>query len=303
MKTLYTYEFEEDYEYEVKPFAKYRDFADVPDKTPETALHWLMAIHATKAKPLQEQFEQIPVPLWTGKLLFFAVTYQPTVLSIIPPQHAPNYQSLCVLASRKDFLTAGMFHEDFRTPETIERMLDERINFHQSFQQFPWISAAMTPELMEKAASRWLALLLLLPAEKVSYATLRARFDSSLSAYRQARKAGRLDLPARMIRTGGWPNIYDPDALKSVKDFRTVMLVEKPNSLRCGMDLMLEGEDVCPVYMAFVMSHPLDDVIAHVNSRKYVPYIIEMYKEEELRPYINTNRLLKAGLLESALGL
>jgi hypothetical protein len=304
MKTLFTYEFEDDYEDVVKPFAQYREFADVPEKTTENALHWLMAIHATKAKSLQEQFEQIPVPLWTGKLLTFVVTYEPTVLSLIPPQHAPNYQSLCVLASRKDYRMAGAFHESFRTPETIERMLDERKDFHRSYQEFPWIADTMTPELMEKATRSSLAFMFMLPSALVSDAALNIRFGAGLDCHFLARREGRLDLPARLLRNGWWPRVADP-ACKWEEDVSLIRFIERPESLQCALDLMLEGDDrgLRPLYMAYVMSHPLEDVIAHINHRKYIPYIIEMYKEEELRPYLKTNRHLKAGMLESALGL
>lgn len=301
---LFVYEFEDDYQEHAKPFERYREFADVPEKTSENALHWLMAIHATKAKPLQDQFEQIPVPLWTTKLLTFVVTYEPTVLRLIQPQHAPNYQSLCVLASRKDYRMAGEFHEDFRTPETIERMLDERKDFHLSYQQFPWIADAMTPELMEKATRSSLAFLFTLPSGLVSDAALKIRFGAGLDSHFLARRAGRLDLPARLMRNGEWPRVADP-ACDREEDVSLIRFVEQPESLRCALDLILEGDDrgLRPLYMAFVMSHPMEDVIAHVNNRKYIPFIIEMYKDEALRPFINTNRYLKAGLLESALGL
>jgi hypothetical protein len=297
------YQLDDDYAERVEPFLLYPKFTDIPQalRTPVNVLNWLMAMHTTDKEGMSEHYVQIPKDLLGEDLLKFAVHHDPEILGFITPEQTPSYQDLCVSAFVGDFMAPAIFHEDFRTTETVKRMIKmptfatRPAKFSKSFEAIPWIESVMTPELFELAGRSSLEFVLILPPSKVSESVFEIRFGEGFFSYLEARKAGRLDLPAQFIRNGHWPLVYIDNN----------EVLEKPKTLNEALEkAVASGKfDSCSLYLSFVKAQPIEEVIPLLTTRKHVSLALEIYTEAELRPFLNTNRHLKAGLLESAMGL
>lgn len=293
------------YDTEIKPFLDYPLFADIPDerRTSGYALNWLMAMHTTDEKSLIEHFLQIPKDLYDYELLEFSVRHDALALKDIEPTTTAKYQDLCALAFVQDPLAPAWFHEDYRTAETVELMIKQPVfamkpaKFSKSFEAIPWIEGVMTPELFNKASKASFEFMKMRPLSEASESALESHFLHGFEGYSQARKAGRLDLSAQFIRNGHWPQAYD--------SFNEV--IEMPNTLNAALDQALACVNLdfglCSLYLSFVKAHPIEDVVALATTRNHVKLVMELYTEAELRPMMSTNRHLKAGLLETAMGL
>lgn len=293
-----------DYAERVAPFLQYQKFTDIPQAllTPENVLNWIMAMHTKDKEGMSEHYVQIPKDLLGEDLFKFAVKYDPAILGFIAPEQTPSYQDLCVSAFAGDFMAPAMFHEDFRTTETVERMIKmptfaiKPAKFSKSFEAIPWIESVMTPELFENASKASFDFMKIRPLSEASASALEIHFGNGYDGYRQARKAGRLDLSAQFIRNGHWPKVYD-DSNK---------VIEKPKTLNVALELAVKYENLfglCSIYLSFLKAHPIEEVVPLITARKHAALVVELVSEAELRPFVNTNRHLKAGLLESALGL
>jgi hypothetical protein len=243
--------------------------------------------------------------LWSDGLLEFAVKYDPKALNLISPADTGIYQSLCVQAYAGDFEAAGLFHETFRTSETVLLMLEAKGDFYESYKRFPWIESVMTPSVFKKATRNSFEFLLSRPVSEISVPTLNVWFGVGTGHYQRARKDGRLDLPATLLKSGLWPRIFKVLETDVHGDLVDIEAEERPDTLKRGLELVVETPEysLCGVYMAYVKSFPIAEVIQQMDHRKYMPYALELYTQEELRPLIHTNRHLKAALLENALGM
>ena len=298
-----TYELDMSYRTFVAPFLQYPKFTDIPEalRTSISAWRWLQARHTKDEAGMSEHFVQIPKNLIDEEILKFAVDYDPLIIDFIEPDDAPNYQALCVKAFAGNFMAPAVFHESFRTAETVELMIKERFtslkpaSFSKSFEAVPWIKSVMTPEHFEKASKASRDFMIIRPASEASDAALQNNFGSGLGSYTLARKAGRLDLPAKFVANGHWPY-----ACRKVDQ-----VIGRPKTLENGFQLALKETDfgIGALYMSFVKAYPIEDVIALATTRNHVKLMMEMYTEAELRPLMSTNRHLKAGLLETAMGL
>jgi hypothetical protein len=147
-----------------------------------------------------------------------------------------------------------------------------------------------------------LELLLSRPLEDVSDEDLRRSCLSfGTQGYQEARKAGRLDLIAKLFKTGFWPTIFHvSDPFNPHWE-----AVKKPKSLQHAFYLLLKpcDADSCPLFMAYVMTYDMNDVMALVVGSAPARVVVTIYNEKDLHPYISTNRHLKAALLESTMGL
>jgi hypothetical protein len=108
------------------------------------------------------------------------------------------------------------------------------------------------------------------------------------------KRAGKLRIGVDFLKSGRWPESdgpFDDD-------------VQKPESLLEAFSLLLGGGDIPrALYMAYVMTYDIEDVMAMVVTPSCAKLVVEMYEEKELRPHMKNNRHLKAALLEETLGL
>jgi hypothetical protein len=284
-------------EYKKKAFALFphKAFADVPVKyrTPEGACSWMSTRLSGSFTPVKELFNEIPAELVSDDLRQIALMRDAHFIQSIHPGDTDQYLDLFITAYlRGDSLIKP--HPDFQTPETVERMMAYSGSFIGNFNKNPWIAEVMTPAQCEVASEQNIQFMVKFPMERVSQKALENHLKHGYGGYSALRKEGKLRLAAQYLKTGAWPtsSVFEDDQ-------------PKPQDLQDAIRIMVRGGPaVCAdLYMAWVMAQPIEQVIALMTSRVLIDLAIEMYSEKELRPYLSTNRHLKAALLESTLGL
>lgn len=240
-------------------------------------------------------FQQIPLNLMTDDLRKYAIFNHTQVLELIDPSDTPAYKSICLQAYRFSSRAAEFFKEEARTTEIVELLIkDYSWSFLTSYRAYPWISELMTPALIEKASLASDMFMLSLPDDQMSQAALDKHLGEGTSTYSALQRVGKLHIGVEYLKGGGWPESDGP-----FDD-----LTPRPESLLEGFSLLLGTGDIPrALYMAYVMTHDIEDVIAMVVTPSCAKLVVEIYDEKELRPHIRSNRHLKAALLENSLGL
>jgi hypothetical protein len=240
-------------------------------------------------------FKQIPPNLVNDDLRKYAVFYHVQVIDLIDPSDTPAYKSICLNAYRSSYKAAQFFKAEVHTAEMVELMIrDYTGSFLDAYRSCPWIAELMTPALIEKACLTSDVFMLSLPDALMSRAALDKHLGEGTSTYSLLKKVGRLHIGVDYLKGGRWPESngpFDDD-------------VQKPESLLEAFSLLLGNADIPrALYMAYVMTHDIKDVLALVVTPSCAKLAVEMYDEKELRPHIKTNRHLRAAMLEESLGL
>jgi hypothetical protein len=286
-------------------YKQYDDFLDIPERlrTQDGVYNWLFTkdYHPGKdGKSVIDYFRQIPVELLSDKALEIAVTKDVMILAEIDPGVSKDYLALCIAGYQSDALAVSFIHKDFRTARTVDALINEGLpqSFARCHADIPWMASVMTPELIEKAAISSFYFMVSLPDYQVSDAALTTHLSVGFLWYSQLREAGRLNLAARLMKTGVWP-IARPMAGEEHQPI--------PKDIGQALDfaVQLEGHPRAyqALYMAYMMAQPIDQVVACMKTRQQIALGLEMYSYTELRPFMKTNRHLKAAMLEESLGL
>jgi hypothetical protein len=277
-------------------YAKYASFADLPDemKTQEGATGWLRVMKSVGVGRFVDYFAQVPKALLSQDLLKFVVESDVRLLANIDPKDCRDYADLCMIGFNSSFLAANYFHEDFRTTKTIASLIGSPLQLDAVFAQVPWIREVITPDQIEEASLANLYFMAGLPEEQISGASLSKHlaWDANFQALRAN---GKLHLAAKHLKTGAWP---EPT---SKSDSRQ----PKPRTLESAFNHALSKayKSRQALYMANLMTYPIEDVMPLIQTRQHVALAMEMYSVNQLKPFMKTNRHLKAAILEESLGL
>lgn len=277
-------------------YSKYAAFADIPDelKTQLGAGLWLKAMKTTGIGRLVDYFEQIPKAFLSQGLLKCVVQWDVRLLANIDPSDSHDYAELCLEAFKRSHLAANYFHEDFRTAQTVASLIGVPSIIDAAFAEVPWMREVSTPDLIEAAALDNLYFMAGLPDEQISDAALSKHlaWDANFQALRAN---GKLHLAAKHLKTGAWP---EPLAKSDPRQ-------PKPRTLESAFNHMLSKaiKSRQALYMANLMTYPIEEVMPLMQTRQHVSMAMEMYSAEELKPFMKGNRHLKAAMLEESLGL
>ena len=241
-------------------------------------------------------FQQIPLHLMTDDLRKYAIFNHTQVLELIDPSDTPAYKSICLQAYRFSSRAAEFFKEEARTTEIVELLIkDYSWSFLTSYRAYPWISELMTPALIEKASLASDMFMLSLPDDQMSQAALDKHLGEGTSTYSALQRVGKLHIGVEYLKGGRWPE----------SDGTLDYPIPKPKGIEDAFCALVQNDMEMPraLYMAYVMTYPIEDVMALVVSPATARPVIDMYSEKELRPHIKANRHLKALMLEESLGL
>ena len=264
-------------------------------KTQNTAYHWFQAMVDLQIKPVRFFWSQIDPALHSKDLLQLAVALDCTMLKDIGPEDVNDYLECFMSAFSVTSFSIKNLHPDYQTAKTIEAMLDAPGSFHRVYRNHPWIAKAITPELTERASQLNVLFMGHLPRTQISEAALASHLTKGFHGYFRLRGVGKLKLAADFMKCGHWP---EPDGQYESHLKKPGSAQDAFASLRSTMDAKEAA-----VYMAYLMSQPIEEVIALMGNKNYMHLVKEMYTVDELRPLMKTNRYLSGVLLEDALGL
>jgi hypothetical protein len=297
-------------------YRAYEAFSDIPDnmKTQEGAYNWLFmkrpvypspsnpTVYPSPSNPMRDYFLQIPHALVLDKTREIAVGADSRVLADIDPNDVKDYLDLFLKGYGNSHLAATYLHEDFRTAEAVEVMISAGMPeyFSKSHAENAWMSRVMTPELVDKASIASRFFMVSLPESQITDEALKSHLEVGYSGYLHLRDVGRLNLAGRYMKAGIWPR-----PLEILGDEYQC----PPRDIDHALELAVEDRQdhrnraYQSLYMAYVLSHPVGEVAPKLKVREYVSMALELYSEVELRPFMKTNRHLKAAMLEESLGL
>jgi hypothetical protein len=277
--------------------SKYKSFAEIPErmKTKEVAADWLKVMKTAGTARFVDYFGQIPKAFVSQDLLKYVVDSDVRLLANINPEDSSNYAELCAVGFQRSYLAANYFHESFRTTQTVASLVAFTFEFNKVFAEIPWVMNVITPDQIETVSLANISCMVSLPDEKISDVAL-SKHLSRGENFLFLRAKGKLHLGAKHLKTGAWPEPQHQDAVRP----------SKPRTLSSAFKYAVSGsypKDLKALYMANLMTYPIEDVMPLMQTRQHVSLAMEMYSAKELKPFIKTNRHLKVALLEDSLGL
>jgi hypothetical protein len=272
-------------------------FAEIPDhlKTQKVAAGWFGFVAHDDFLKIHEYWQQIPTDLVTDALRHTALGMDAGLIRYMDTGDTEHYLALFARAHATSFRVTKLLPTEFRTSQAVEAMLESPSEFELSFLTNPWVAQVMTAEQMETAARFSAKVMVRLPVDKISENSLYIHLVEGAMGYHYLREVRKLSLAADFLKSGHWPQLAS----------FVVGSQDKPKDIAEAVRLIDEPENalIQALNMAFLMTYPIDDVMALMTTRKLIKLAMEMYTDDELRPLMKTNKLLKSPLLEEALGL
>ena len=270
-------------------------------QTPEVARYWLdckLGMLSGGSEHAAEYFMQIPNHLRTYALYDVLVRRYPLNLGLVDHQ-IERYSSLVMTAMRKDpsQRVLQLVHDEYRTPELIKMLFTESrySPISRAVIDCDWAMGNMTPELIAFACTQSFEFALKADRSLLTDSALAALAIHQINGYNKIRSERRFDLLVQPLSQGHWP-----------KSNLVTGAMPRPQGLSNGFRHLLSArsEDEEALYMAFMMTYPIEKVLKVLNGPRGTRFLMEMYTPEQLRPHLReASVLVKGRVLESDLGM
>jgi hypothetical protein len=274
-----------------------RHFTDVPVpcRTEEVALAWIRRMNLT-GECIQRSYDAVPVESRTSEFMMLAARHGCAVLKDVTPGQFPEYRELARMAVSSNI---------FALKDVDPRFCDEAMlkftqgvfpeDIHKIARSCDWIWGVMPDKLLNKIALHDSLFAFDIPHDRMSK-PLHRYIDLSHLSWRPGktniiRTMGRLDVLAAQVREGEW--------------FEHKL--EKPSSLEqavigLGKGLKVDSDHEASL-LAYVMSHPIADVVPAMKGNRMKKLLLEMYPAEALEPFLKNDVGLRGAMLEGEMGL
>jgi hypothetical protein len=273
-------------------------FAEIPEEfqTAETAKQWLMHKEVMSNETLSACYEEIPLALRSFEVMLYAAkTCNVNVLMGLSATQTPGYVFLAEAVTRRNYKAIASVD-----PEVLWQILPDFCwnnidTIDEISKEFDWFRGALSKETFDKCCMN-VEFALDSPIEKIPENLLREMIVKNYSAYPAFRKRGLFHVMADRITAGDWPPVSSDYGFYA----------DKPLSLNDGISLLKEqepGSDHETLYMAYAMTHPIEQVVPQMRDRELKVLLAEMYTLEELKPFMKADRELRGVMLEDGLGL
>jgi hypothetical protein len=301
---------------------EYSSFDQIPERLRSEyhLIAWLRTVHGS--------LEGIPLPLVTDTMR--AVFIRNTgSFGPIDASNTPNYQALALEAVQR---SPGMIMAVDRRVITEEFML-KAIAHRETGPMVLWnvlnnwddrFLHAITQRVMDYGLSRSLHAALMaamtfpginpipksiremVTDEQLSLALIDNTYELGF-----LKDMGKLHLLTQAFADGYWPSKNDeayfntgplqfrfhkPTLAQAIEERITVK-----NGHSHGQDF--DNKALRLFFGAFIQTFAIDEVLAHCRTPAHVKMLEEMYSREQIRPFLKSHSVLKALLLEDALGL
>lgn len=239
---------------------------------------------------------QIPLQYVTDELRRKAISKSVRSLIYIEPGHTEAYRDLVIYGLSHSHMAFLMMDDSLQTTEFLAEVVDKVpgvIDLKWNSQD--WVHDAMTTEIRDKEIKTGLEFALSLPAEEVTWDEWKHLFTTQPRSADALRLAKRTDLFVRFLQEGGWPDYIDGVDLP-----RPCSVEETATTLMKTLDDTLHEYHI---YKAKLMSFPVHEVVAVMNTDERLEVLMEFYPEKTLRQNMKHSRALRGRLLENDLGM
>jgi hypothetical protein len=271
-------------------------FAEIPKEfqTQEVIQEWMLLKQHAAKESLADCYQEIPPELRSNELIEWAAGNGINVIEGLDPSH-PGYIDLAHICFRRNYQHIASVDSAVRR-KILHKFCAENIaDIHSIAKEFDWFRGELNTTCF-KTCSMNIEFFLDTPQEMMSADVCEYALIGNYCVITALtlRARGKVNLLADQISAGGWPdNKYVQDTIQ-------------PTSLTDGVNRLTAsapGKEHETLYMAYIMSHPMDQVVPLMTNRRLQKLLFEMYSTEALAPYLKKSRALRGILLEESLGL
>lgn len=238
---------------------------------------------------VSHSFKQIPSERLSLRIYEAYVTTAPLQLADIDHK-LPQYRSLVKKAVERDPSALKLVHPDYQNEGMLRLLIEWRVkNLVAEAIATPWARRCLTPALVEDTCMRYPHYALHFEPEQLTDLALSNLLEYGSRHFSEIRDANRLDLLIRPITQGHWPRRS-----------------QKPQGLANAARLLFAARtsDEKALYIAYLMTHPIDRVVKTLRGGRGVYFLMDMYTHDEIRPHLSRcSALVKGKVLELDLGM
>lgn len=271
------------------------DFASIGDQEQKTVDKWFSVKMAmsTGSYAAAVYFIQVPEHLRSLRICKEFVSKAPRDIGKIDPALI-GYPNVVLIAINNDESALNLIHPSHKTADMVKRLivLEKGLS---AIMKTDWAKSLLTPEQVEASCRQNPKVALEVSPDLLTDKALADLAIYNINIYNPIRIARRMDLLVRPLSQGHWPH----------RNLVTSSL-EKPTGLVNGVRHLLKAitEDHRALYMAYLMTHPIDKVVRAMKGGKASAYLLEMYSIDELKPHLKSMSLTQRGkILENDLGM
>lgn len=239
---------------------------------------------------------QIPKRFVTDDLRREAIRHTTRSLIYIDPSDTDGYEDLVLYGLERSKSAFQMMHDSLKTHEFLVKVIERAPDaFDLRWSAQAWIVDLLTQEMMNQILLSSVLFALSLPEDKVCWEQWKHLCRTHLQCPEILNDANRLDIFTRFLGEGNWPEI-DPEVLnfKKTDDIHEIagLATEIPEEYYEHL-----------LYKAKLLTFPVEEIVAAMNTVARAEYLQVLFTEEVLRRHMKLNRALRGMFLENDLGM
>lgn len=282
----------------------YKVYADIPHEslTEGFLIAWVV---------LGGEFSRIPRELRTEQMKRIAVSYDARALAHIAPKEVHDYPSLVVDAVSIAHRAVGHIHEDYLTEELVVRIAQRGVSGISGLNLSGSRKHLVTDSLISKFVQigpyeAWFLQTHLgsLVKDRILDQDIKIGVKNKFREVDSLDNMNKLHILVDLLKSGYWPDKFNPQS--DMKKIYKEDITSPPTS---PVDIMyrlneIKNQGVRIWHFQSLRCFPLEEVITTtLGMPNATNFIMKVYSEAELKPYLRLSRDLRGKVLESALGL
>jgi hypothetical protein len=281
----------------------YKVYADIPPEslTEGFLIAWIV---------LGGEFSRIPNNLRTELMKRIAVSYDARALAHIVPDEVQDYPSLVVDAVCNAPRAVSFIKEDYITEDLIVRLARNGVSGISGLNLGDTRKHLVTDSLISQIVQigpyeAWFLQthLRTLASDRIKDDDIKIGVMNKFREVDSLNNMNKVHIMADLLRSGYWPNEFRPQDMTRTN---TLDMSSPPASPAEIMNRVIEikNQAVRLWHFQSFRMFPLEEVIATTQGMpNATDFIMRVYSEGELKPYLRLSRELRGKVLESALGL
>ena len=274
----------------------YKKFTSIPVELQdsETAVTWMACLCGGLGIYALDTLPQIPDELRNQSVFLKAVGIDGRALKLIKPSQTDDYLAIALAAVLNNSDALQMIDDNYKTEAVLDLFIAHKVYFDLDTSQIDWIKPMINQDRIDKLSANGFWFALEVGLENVSWDVVKDTLKTIPDWYTNMDKQGQLGFLTKMLKENEWPISTGCLTYKPLKNLADGV----SRLMRAGNDTMLK----C-LYKAYVMTHPVEDVIAAMKTPNRREMLLKMYSLDDLRPHAHGDRNLRGKILEQEMGL